>query len=470
MEKHIKYKKYKRLILILYVLCFVLSPLSFGLGLLLNAYAEEAEYTSALEDLQKDSKFNIDEYPDKADDYSIQVIQLAESSNNELFIYTYQPSQKTTPFTATDINMSLSEIIDGTDLYGLTLLNTDGVFCKYKVNDYTVSDKPVRYYNITSIYRPWQNGIDEETGNDNTIDEVVFDVSQLWTVVGLDSEISYYCTKTETVTITEKYNDFLRYSNGWNLAPFKTSCDSHYVAFSTNMDIEYLYDATVSYFTQLYVAGKPVSAEESSQGGEHKHTVNLTDVETASNKADGWFAEKHTWKRIESIAAFKKENENDLTTEAKKGLNGKQWILRFAETEVNYWGGAASDVVQSYTKVTAVTILELHFKSNGIVYNLGVVDNKQSGDDKPGNVQDNDPLQWLKDILNWIKDNWYWLVIGAVGILALIVLAPFLPSIAIAIGNFLLLLLKGLWWLITLPFRGIAALVGLIKSKKDGVS
>ena len=42
--------------------------------------------------------------------------------------------------------MSLSESVDGTQLYGLTLINSDGVFCKYKVNGVTVSSDVVRYY------------------------------------------------------------------------------------------------------------------------------------------------------------------------------------------------------------------------------------------------------------------------------------------------------------------------------------
>lgn len=56
------------------------------------AFADTPQFTSALTDLQKDSNFNADEYPDNANDYSIQVIQIAESTDKKLLIYTYQPT------------------------------------------------------------------------------------------------------------------------------------------------------------------------------------------------------------------------------------------------------------------------------------------------------------------------------------------------------------------------------------------
>lgn len=46
-------------------------------------------YTNVLEDLQRDGSFSKDNYPEKENDYSLQIIQLAESSNKELFVYVY---------------------------------------------------------------------------------------------------------------------------------------------------------------------------------------------------------------------------------------------------------------------------------------------------------------------------------------------------------------------------------------------
>ena len=44
-----------------------------------NAFYEN--YTTALEDLSKDENFNAEKYMDDASDYSLQIIQIAESSN-----------------------------------------------------------------------------------------------------------------------------------------------------------------------------------------------------------------------------------------------------------------------------------------------------------------------------------------------------------------------------------------------------
>ena len=59
-----------------------------------------------MEDLLKDENFGRNAYPAVADDYSLKIIQIAESSDKELFIYVYQPSHDTKDLTATAVNMS----------------------------------------------------------------------------------------------------------------------------------------------------------------------------------------------------------------------------------------------------------------------------------------------------------------------------------------------------------------------------
>ena len=215
------------------VIALVLLMLSvMGGRYIPSAFADTQQYTSALTDLQKDSSFNTADYPDKADDYAIRFIQIAESTDKELFVYTYQPSQKTTYLVATEINMSLSESVDGTQLYGLTLINSDGVFCKYKVNGVTVSSDVVRYYNITSIYRDWMKGIDKETGNDNIVNGVAFSVGRKYTVITSDGKVTYDCSDIEVVKIENKWNSAIIYPDGFKSLCDFGACTSHFLAFT----------------------------------------------------------------------------------------------------------------------------------------------------------------------------------------------------------------------------------------------
>lgn len=61
-----------------------------------SAVAAEENKTASgvLEDLSKDVSFNTENYPSNAKDYSLSVMQLAESTDKELFVYVYQPDRK----------------------------------------------------------------------------------------------------------------------------------------------------------------------------------------------------------------------------------------------------------------------------------------------------------------------------------------------------------------------------------------
>ena len=82
MSKKRNFNKYKYLLLALVVLVLtVISGLDFQ-----SAFAETTTYSSVIEDLRKDSNFNFGDYAENPKDYSIQVIQIAESTDGELFI------------------------------------------------------------------------------------------------------------------------------------------------------------------------------------------------------------------------------------------------------------------------------------------------------------------------------------------------------------------------------------------------
>ena len=72
----------------------------------ITAYAEEVGYSSVLKDLENDPNFDISLYPANEKDYSLQVVQIAESTEGELLVYVYQPSNGTKDYTASSINIS----------------------------------------------------------------------------------------------------------------------------------------------------------------------------------------------------------------------------------------------------------------------------------------------------------------------------------------------------------------------------
>ena len=204
--------------ILLFVMLFVcIISLVGGIGG--TAYAALSDYSNVKDDLLKDENFNAWDYPQDDKDYSIKVIQIAESVNGNLYLYTYQPCQSTLPLVATEINMSLSETADGTKLYTLTPINSSGVFCKYLVDGVKVGSDVKRYYNITSIFRDWLAGIDNETGNDNEIKSKYFTVRKLFTAETTSNGVKYSCKNVDVIEIINPYVDFISYgeSSGWDL-------------------------------------------------------------------------------------------------------------------------------------------------------------------------------------------------------------------------------------------------------------
>lgn len=450
-----------------------------------TAFADTKQYTTALEDLQKDSYFNVKDYPDIADNYSINLIQIAESVDGELFVYTYQPCQATTYLVATEINMSTSEDVDKTRLFGLTLINTSGVFGKYVVNDLRVKAASVRYYNITSIYRDWDKDIDKGTGNDNTIDGVAFKVGRLYTVTTVDGKTHYDCKDVEVVKIENKWNSAIIYPDGFSL--FEAGgCTSHFVAFSSDRKIDALLEADVTFVKQPYTA-KAKSIEYTlnpdntkltfTYGTQKTERVTLYYDEVVQNDGSGYKGEKHVWNRIETVETFKANN--DLNDNAIKQLENKQWVLRYYEsartgkaTNGGAWivspilGALVSELVIEDERTTDVTILRLEFETDGKTYDLGVVDNKQTGHSGA-----NKPLDTVFNLFEWLEKvtgvpQWVWILIAV--LIPLAILLPVLAHLFPVVGQILIGIVKGVWWLVCLPFKGIAALVRKIKDRKDG--
>ena len=420
-------------------------------------------YTNVLEDLQRDSSFYKENYPEKATDYSLQLIQLAESSDKELFVYVYQPSGQLKGLVASSINISTT-INDAVSYhnYKLELLNADGVFFKYKVSDFVVKDDAVRYYAITSIYRKWDKTIDPATGNDNTVTEVNYNVSKQYAFGAINGKPYVNCVDIDTIVVTDKFVGYVRYKDGFKF--YVGACDSHFVAFNTDKPIDKLLEADVYYTTQSYDwSSAPFVGVKETFGTKTDEYAYLKYTDKVEHSGGGLFAGTYKWDRIQTIDDFVKgENRENiyhgavldvktsskLTDEALTELKGKKWVLRFAETNYSLSGySTTGSTFESYTLVGDVTILRLKFETDGITYNLGVIDNKQTGGKDPSNETDIDISfnATGKKILALIML-----------ILAIVLLAPVLPYI-----------LKAIVWIVMLPIKGIAALIKAIKRKRQ---
>ncbi len=367
------------------------------------AYSEKKEYSFVSDDLGKDSSFDVSYYPEKSDDYSLSVIQLAESEDKELFVYVYQPSGEEKNLRATSINISTTINDEISFLnYPLELLNFAGTLFKYKVANFEVNKDPVRYYVISSIYRQFDEGIDKQASGGNTVTEVNYAVNKQYCFGKINGKTYVNCVDIETIVVTEKFVGFVRYPDGFKLFSGAGACDSYFVAFNTDKPIERLFEADVYYTTQqasydFFTEDKPFSISFGERKMDNYAYLKYTDK--VEHTGGGFFAGTYKWDRIQTVDDFIKTEDrttvyygavlsskvsSKLTDDSLNELKGKKWVLRFTETSYNKTPRRGMDVTTYYhaetTMVGDVTILRLKFETDGITYNLGVVDNKQTGE------------------------------------------------------------------------------------------
>ena len=388
---------------ILAALALCLAATFLLCNLLLTAvYAQTDGYSGVLYDLEKSENFNMSDYPARQGDYSLKVITIAESEDSELFAYVYQPSGQSKNIQASSVNISLGI---GDDLsyknYKLKFINSDDVFYKYAVEGLTVGFSPQRYYAVSSIFRPFDEDIDKQAEDGNRITEVVYEVAKQYCFTTKDGQPYVETVDIQTIEVTDKFVGFVRYLDGFNL--YVGACDSHFVAFDTDKPMDKLLEADVYYTSQSYsYTVAPFVGESEHFGEKQDNYAYLTYTDRVEHTGGGLFAGTYTWDRIETVDEFIAENEgwqnvysgaiidvnvgSEITEEGKAALQGKDWVLRFAETKYSITSGMGT-TSSSSTLVGDVTILRLKFETDGKVYNLGVIDNKQTGSDKPVNEE-----------------------------------------------------------------------------------
>lgn len=449
--------KKKKKLLVLFL--FVFTILSFFKAPIISHAIDSSSSNSsinntstALEDLQKNPDFDKDSYLVNISDYSMNVIQIAESSK-QLFIYTYQPSNPYKALIATSISMSyLIEANLNYHVYSLNLINTDGVFNKYVVKDFTVRNDSIRYYDISTIYRVYDKLIDgPHLPFLNERNEVGSNVGQLWSAMSVDGVVTYCMVENETISITDKYVGFIRYFEGVSiniLLGFLGYTDSHFVAFSTDKKIDTLYEVQIGYVTQSYLeqinyAMPELSGTELGEEVAHNETIKADQIVESTSK--NWLAAKYKWGRIQTKDEFLTTDGDSLKDEVKTEINNKQFVVRFYESPFTH-DRTGSVFTEKSTRVSDVVILRLKFKTEGIVYNLGVVDNKDTGSSDPSGVD----LGGLDELGESLK---YILMIVAL-ILLLVLVGPFIPTIL----NVVTIIFKTIFKVISYPFKWIAGL------------
>lgn len=367
------------------------------------------KYSDVLDDLQTDPTFNSSEYGPNRDNTTLEVIQIAESSDGELFVYIYNP-QADSDYNAKKIRLSQS--IDDNFAprdYDLTIVSQSGVFGKYVVNGLTLKSDVERYYNIVCLFRDFINGVDEPAASEtlNYITYTPCEVAKCYTATTTNGSVTYTVEQTEVVEIKDKYVGFVRYPSSFEFIPtYSEKQDSHFVAFSTDRNIDALYEIDIDFDTQskTVVGG---NEESPVYGSSERQSVTITHTQTVLNGSDYTLLSKaYLNQRIEKTGDFladEGDNGYTLTVGADAGLKGTQYVVRFFETQYVELGPIIDPQfsIQS-TIVSDVTILRLKFREDGKVYNLGVVDNYQTGSQNPiGGWNNNKPRVplWLTIVL-----------------------------------------------------------------------
>ncbi len=445
------------------------------------AYAEEIEYTSATADLRKAENFDPSYYPVKENDYTISLIQIAESKDKELLVYTYQPAADDR-ITASSINISRTSELDVTPQnYYLTLLSREGVFCKYVVKDFEVSNEPTRYYAIPSIFRSWVDDIDGDQSGSQTVTEKSFEVAEQFRFGTLNGKEYVERKKIDVITVTSKFVGFVRYDGDYKLGFMNTAMtdfDCHFVAFNTDRRIDTLLEADLSYIKQdfsakSWVEGGTVPHYETTYGEKSDQIkVELMCDQSVDHTGSFIYGNTFSFKRIQSVSEFLASEETTnvykcgifdvtekrtLTDDVKAELEDKSWVLRFVETP-RVSKTTLNGTGYTSTLVGDVTILRLKFVTDGITYNLGVVDNKQTGG--------TDPVNNIKKTIG-LNSTFSWILFFVLIVVLLIVLMPFLPTILSVVVKVVVWIVKAVFRIVALPFRGIAALVRTIKERRE---
>lgn len=465
--------------IILSLVIFVSSIFIYAGSTVAFAATHSSDYTDVYADLIKDESFDVRKYPALSVDevkYSdtqatLEVIQIAESSSKELYLYVYQPLNKELFFTATSISMSCDYSSNGEGLnlrnYDLELVSTNDVFCKYVVKDFVVCDEVYRYYNIVCIRRHFDYTFDEKiSGTEDGGNEKAVNVGQQWCFYYLNDELVSEMNTFDTLEIDVKYTGNFEFFDGlkWeSLLGVSGSGQSWFICFDMEDYVAtHIYDADLTYKTRSATKKVGVGAhdweydEDSVWSDDIK--VTLTDKDEASYDGGGLLAKEYKWNRIMTSEDFIKNAESQdisISDEIKSKIKESQWTFSFCETQIRKESLQLQYIYRG-TMVSDVTILRIHFQTIHGTYDLGVVSDRVN----PDNVADG----YGSGIDTDFFDEWFQKIGLVLGVVALLVILIFCGPI---VTKILSLLIKGIWIIITIPFKLLGKIFNMIFNTKD---
>ena len=434
-----------------------------------TAYAS-TQYTDVLDDLRKDESFEISNYSnmtldyinkvntdtDKTNDQELmEVISIAESSADELYIYVYQPTHNELDLIATAISLSTDYSADGQNIYpnvyDLELVSTYSVFDKYVVKDFKVNDEVYRYYNLVALYREYNSTIDKVvSGGESTGSEIAMSIGQQWSVYYLNDKLVYEMGTFETLEITPTFTGNFEFQNGLTWGSLVGSFNRGQAWFiSFNVEdyiVKHIYDADLSYkiremsystgvlidpiptyfpYGSNYDDNQAINKDDTDYetGGFSEFKITLDDEDEMTYKGDGLLAKEYSWNRITSSTDF-------------------------LETESNTISGSTS----TYYKydIEDITILRLHFIDiHDDVYNMGVVSDRVNPDNKADGTGSGLDFNF--------EENFQKLFAIIMLVILLIVLGYIFPIASIIIKIFSVII-NAIYFVISLPFKLIGKL------------
>lgn len=433
----------------------------FGAISSVTVYA--AESPEVLQDLRRDKDFDESAYPYVADDYSLKVIQIAESANKELFVYAYQPCHDTYDLVGTKISISYGYSLNGTGLtpklYNLRLISTSGTLDKYYVDGFKIPNDGDRYYNIVEIFRIVNSDIDE-------IDEafpktdIAYSVGQQWFVCDLNGSKHYEMNTFNTLYVDTIFNGNLTFEDGFiwgDLIKIDKPTDCWFYCFNQeDYVIRHIFDADLNYSIRDVVdTYNPGSTHEITYSNERlNQIIKLKDTDVMSYKGSGLGARKFEWNRILSAEEFIKTaeaQEVSISNIQKEKIKLSQWVFTYLETDrtENTYGSAITGSVRhvdKYSDLYDVGLLRLHFQDvSGNYYDLGVVNDLTD----PDNIADGVGAADFKKALEEFWDMFVKIILTIIVIVLLVLLLHFVTPI----GGVLKFIFKGVKTVITAPFK-----------------